>query len=141
MKKQAEATGVDTSLRGLLAQAPGMMSQATDALAQVQSGKDEGDRLRAEGVPGTAKLLAVRDAGMTLGGGAVGGLDNPVAVLDLEVTLEGSESYRATITQMVPRLAVGRLIPGTDLPVKVDPMDHSKLLVDWEAPVPEAGSP
>ena len=36
---------------------------------------------------------------------------------------------------LFPRLAVGRLVPGTSLPVKVDRADPQKLIVDWEAPV------
>lgn len=134
-KEMAKEQGVDTSLRGLMKQAPGMLEQASQQLQQVQAGQAESQRLKAEGVPATAKLLAVRDAGITLGGGAVGGLDNPVADLDLEVTLEGREPYRTTVRQMVPRLAVARLIPGSELPVRVDAADPSAVLVDWDAPI------
>jgi hypothetical protein len=128
----AAQSGIETSLRGLLHQAPGMLSQAGQALHTMQTGQAEGERLRAQGVPAIARLVAVRDTGMTIG---VGGQDSPVAQLDLEVTLTGSPSFTATVQQVVPRLAVGRLIPGSTLPVRVDPLDHSKLIVDWEAPV------
>jgi hypothetical protein len=109
----------------------------SDQLAQAQTGKAEGDRLRAEGVPAQARILAIRDTGMTLGGSSLGapGLENPVADLDLEVSMEGAEPYRATIRQLVPRLHVGRLVPGTSIPAKVDPLDHAKLVLDWEAPI------
>ena len=134
-KEMAKEQGVDTSLRGLMKQAPGMLEQASQQLQQVQTGQAESQRLKTEGVPATAKLLAVRDAGVTLGGAAVGGLDNPVADLDLEVTVEGREPYRVTVRQMVPRLAVARLLPGSELLVRVDAADPSVVLVDWDAPV------
>lgn len=134
-KELAKEQGIDTSLRGMMKQAPGMLEQASQQLQQVQTGQAKGQRLRAEGVPATAKLLAVRDAGITLGGGAVGGLDNPVADLDIEVIVDGREPYRVTIRQMVPRLAVARLIPGSELPVRVDAADPSAVLVDWDAPI------
>lgn len=55
--------------------------------------------------------------------------------MGLEVTVAGAPPFRATVEPIVPRLAVGRLIPGSNLPVRIDPLDHSKLIVDWEAPV------
>lgn len=141
LRRQSDEQGVDTSIRGLLSSAPGLLSQAGQALQQVQSGKAESDRLRAEGIPGRARLLAIRDTGMTIGGTSLGmsGEKNPVAELDLEITVGSDQPYRTTIRQMVPRLSVGRLIPGSDLPVKVDPRDGSNALVDWEAPLPGPG--
>jgi hypothetical protein len=137
LKKQAEDQGVDTSMRGMLASASGSLSQASDMLAQAQTGKAEGDRLRTEGVPAQARILAIRDTGMTLGGAVLGapGQENPVADLDIEVSWEGVEPYRVTIRQLVPRLHVGRLVPGTSIPAKVDPLDHANLVLDWEAPI------
>lgn len=142
MQQQAAASGVDTSMRGMLARAPGMLAGVSGALQQVQQGKAEGDRLRAEGIPGRARLLAVQDTGMTLGGSALGAAqENPVAHLHLEVSVSGRPPYQATVTQMVPRLAVARLIPGSELPVKVDPLNPINVLVDWEAPLPAGAGP
>lgn len=134
-KEIAKEQGFATNLRGLMKMAPGMLEQAGQQLQQVQAGQAETQRLKAEGLPATAKLLAVHDAGITLGGAAVGGLDNPVADLDLEVTLKAREPYRVTVRQMVPRLAVARLLPGSDLPVRVDAADPSAVVVDWDAPI------
>lgn len=149
MQQQAAASGVDTSLGGMLARTPDMLAGATQAIQQAQQGKAEGDRLRAQGLPGRARLLAVHDTGMTLGGSALGaaGQENPVAQLHLEVSVGGRPPYQATVTQMVPRLAVARLVPGSELPVKVDPLDPTNVLVDWDAPLandpapPPAGPP
>lgn len=129
-------SGVDTSVRGLLRDAPAMLQQASDALAQVQQGKADGDRLRSVGVPARAVLLSVKDTGMTLGGTTLAAArENPVADLELEVDLDGHEPYQLTVRQMVPRLAVARLVPGTELPVLVDPADRQQVLVDWDAPL------
>ncbi len=134
-KQMGTESGVDTSVRGLLRQAPGMIQQASDALSQVQAGKAAGDGLRTVGAPGRAVLLSVKDTGMTLGGTAVAAaLENPVADLELEVTFDDAEPYQLTVRQMVPRLAVARLVPGTELPVLVDPADPRQVLVDWDAP-------
>jgi hypothetical protein len=132
-----QQSGMPTGLKGaldLMKQAPGLFGQATEALQQVQGQQAEADRLRTEGVPGTARLIQARDAGITMTGMGAG-LDSPVADLDLEVTIPGSEPYRTTVRAAVPRLQVARLAPGSVLPVRVDPLDHSKLVVDWNAPI------
>lgn len=144
LKKQAKAlseqaseqSGVDASLGGLLRQAPNMMNQATEALSLVQEGQAERDRLNQIGVRAAARLVSVRETGMTVGGSGLGAArENPVADLDLEVSLPDDEPYPVTVRQMVPRLAVARLVPGSQLPVIVDPGDRQKLLIDWEAPI------
>ncbi len=132
-----EQSGMRPGLGGLvdmMKEAPGLLSQATGALQQAQAGQAEAARLQAEGVPGMAKLIQARDAGITMTGMG-SGMDSPVADLDLEVTLPGSEPFRATVRAAVPRLQVARLAPGAALPVRVDPLDHSKLVVDWNAPI------
>jgi hypothetical protein len=140
LQKPAEIqqqTGMPTGLKGtvgMMKQAPGLFAQATGALQQAQAQQAEASRLQAEGVPGMAKLIQARDAGITMTGMGAG-MDSPVADLDLEVTLPGSESFRTTVRAAVPRLQVARLAPGAPLPVRVDPLDHSKLVVDWNAPV------
>ncbi|MDP9340950.1 MAG: hypothetical protein M3Q23_02330 [Actinomycetota bacterium] len=130
-------SGAPTGLKGaleMMKQAPGMMAQATQALHDVQAQQAEAARLQTEGVPATAKLLAVRDAGMTMTGMGAG-MDSPVADLDLEVTIPGSDPFRTTVRAAVPRFQMARLAPGALLPVRIDPLDHSKLVVDWNAPV------
>lgn len=131
-RQMQQDAGMGTGLLGLVKATPGLVAQATETLHDVQEGQAEGARLLAEGRPGTARLVAVRDTGTTIGTGAQ---DNPVAELDLDVRLDGRDPYRATVTQLIPRLAVGRLVPGSELPVKVDRNDPQKLVVDWEAPV------
>ena len=83
-----------------------------------------------------ARLLAVRDTGLTLGGTHLGAArDNPVADLRLEVHLGAGDPYETIVREMVPRLAVGRLVPGNELAVRVDPDDRHTVLVDWDTPM------
>jgi hypothetical protein len=129
---QEELTGGTSSfgmLRELVSEAPAMLHQAGEQLHGLQEGQAEGDRIRSTGVSGRATIAAVRDTGMTIG---LGGMDNPVAELDLDVTVDGTPPYRLTQRQMVPRLQIGRLVPGATVPVKVDPVDHDKVVVLWE---------
>jgi len=140
---QQEATqieqqaGIPTGLGGLvemMKEAPGLLHQATGALQQAQDGQAEAARLQTEGVPGMARLVQAHDAGITMTGMGAG-MESPVADLVLDVTLPGSEPFRTTVRAPVPRLQVARLAPGSALPVRVDPLDHSKLVVDWDAPI------
>lgn len=57
-----------------------------------------------------------------------------MAELDLDVSVGDEPPTRVTSRQVIPRLAVGRLIPGSTVPAKVDPVDHAKVLIDWDAP-------
>ena len=132
-----EQTGMRPGLGGLMdmmKEAPGLLAQATGALQQAQAGQAEAARLQTEGVPAMAKLVQAHDAGITMTGMGAG-MESPVADLVLDVSIPGQQSYRTTVRAAVPRLQVARLAPGSALPVRVDPLDHSKLVVDWDAPI------
>ncbi|HET9249756.1 MAG TPA: hypothetical protein VFP13_07455 [Actinomycetota bacterium] len=116
----AEALGAAS---GTLEDVPGILDAIVDA-------EEEAERLRRDGVEATATLVAVRDTGITIGTGAQ---DGPMAELDLDVVVGDGPPERVTTRQVVPRLSGGRLVPGSELPVIVDPTDHTKLVVDWDA--------
>lgn len=82
--------------------------------------------LRTKGVPGRAEVTAARDTGDKRN-------MNPVFELDLVVTPENARAYTVTIQTEVNTLAVAQCVPGTMVPVKVDPDDQSKVWVDWMA--------
>ena len=119
-------------LRELLGAASGTMDEVPELLNAVVDAQAEAERLQTEGVEGTATLVAVRDTGVTIG---TGGQENPLAELDLDVSVGDEPPTRVTSRQVVPRLAVGRLTPGSTLSAMVDPLDHAKVLIDWDAPV------
>jgi hypothetical protein len=97
------------------------LAMARDTLASVQ--RDQ--RLLAEGVAGTARILGVRDTGGSLN-------HHPIAALDLEVTVPGHETFRATLTQPVPRMQAPMLAPGAVVAVRVDPQDTAQVAIDWQ---------
>jgi hypothetical protein len=55
---------------------------------------------------------------------------------DLEVERPGGAPHKVRHTQVVPRLAEGRVAPGVVLAVKVDPSDPQKVFIDWEQTFP-----
>jgi hypothetical protein len=129
---QKQTFGTTSSLgmlKELVEKAPGLLQQAGTQLEALATDHAEVERLMKDGVDGQATIRGVRDTGTTIG---VGGMDNPVADLELDVHAVGRPDTRATIRTVVPRLAVARLVIGGTLPVKVDPSDPSKVAVAWD---------
>lgn len=92
---------------------------------KMQRGYREAQRLKVLGKQGTARV-----AGMTQTGTSMN--DNPLVELDLEVTVEGRPPYRVSHREWVPLVMLGTLTMGGTLPVRVDPADPSKLMIEWE---------
>ena len=90
-----------------------MMAQQTAAAALAESGE-----------PATAQVNAARDTG------TMANLQ-PVMEIDLLVFVEGQPPYPVTLRQIVPLAQIGRLVPGTRLPVKIDPADPGAVWIDW----------
>jgi hypothetical protein len=90
--------------------------------------------MRASGLPGTATVVGVSDTGVTVN-------NDPVAALTLDVAVGDGIPYRVETRQLVSRMAVGSLQPGTRLPVLVDPNDKNQVFVDFSGgAVTSAGS-
>ncbi len=83
--------------------------------------------LLATGTPGTALIVSVRDTGVTINE------LNAVFELELDVTVPPTPVYRATTRITVGRVSFGTVQPGMTVAVKVDPEDHTRVAVDWEA--------
>ena len=81
-------------------------------------------RLRAEGIPGRAAVMAAQPTGQFLN-------RQPEVVLRLRVTTPVHGTYRAEVTDYVPLTAIGRLSTGMPLTVLVDRADRTTLVVDW----------
>ena len=73
------------------------------------------------GVLGKATITAMRDTGTVI---------NEMHVLELDMTVEvnGFQS-EVTHTEAISPLLIGRLAPGAEITVKVDPQDHSRLIL------------
>ena len=79
---------------------------------------------------GTATIMAVVGDGDGHRGGDRG--------LDLTVVLPGHCPYRATVATVVPEAAAAHCVPGSTVPVSVDPYDLSAVVVDWRAQAPHS---
>ncbi len=124
IKKQADAM-TPQEYKGI----GGMMRMSRDGMAQMSSAMNDmaaeaqrANHLSTAGLPGTATITALRDTGATVN-------DHPVVELDLQVSLSGGAPYAATTRQTINRLYVGNFQPGTAVSVKVDPADHSQLII------------
>jgi hypothetical protein len=97
-------------------------------------------RLRATGVPGEADIVSVRQTGVVLNE------INPQVELELNIRLaDGRSPYPVTVKEFVPGIAIGRLSNGQPLPVRVDPLDPTSVVILWEqggvGPAGAAGTP
>ena len=82
--------------------------------------------LEQAGVPGSARIVSVRDV-------STDGEFPPEVDLVLTVTVPGRPAYRVARRDTVPRLAVGRLTDVRPLPVLVDPARPDQLVIEWTA--------
>jgi hypothetical protein len=97
------------------------LAQANQAVQQVQSDQALAEKLANEGVDGTATIVQMVATGKTV---------NMQPELQFEMTVDiGGSSSSVTHTQVVSPALIGQLQPGAQVPVKVDPNDHSQLMI------------
>jgi hypothetical protein len=90
---------------------------------------EEAERIDRTGLSGQGTITGVTQTGMSLN-------DNPQVEMELLVQIPGRAPYQATRKEFVPLILLGRVAPGAILPVKADPSDPSKVIVDWDQPGP-----
>jgi hypothetical protein len=83
------------------------------------------ERLRLNGVKGTAKVLGVRDTNVTVN-------NSPLVRLDLEISIPGQAPFRTTKHTVLSRLT-GGLIDGATIPVLADPAKPRSFVLDWDS--------
>lgn len=88
-------------------------------------GYKDAQRLKASGVPGQAMITGMRQTGVYLN-------EQPQIELNLQVQTEMHGPYQVTVREYVPLMLLGTLGSGRPLPVKVDPADPQKLVIEWE---------
>jgi hypothetical protein len=89
-------------------------------------GYQEAQRLKMSGVPGQATILGMRQTGVYLN-------EQPQIELNLQVQTQMHGPYQVTVREYVPLMLLGTLSSGRPLPVKVDPADPQKLVIEWES--------
>jgi hypothetical protein len=95
-------------------------------------------RVKAEGVPGQAQIIGLRQTGLYVN-------NQPQVELQLQVTTAMHAPYPVTCKEVVPLILMGRLTSGQPLPVMVDPARPESVVVLWESalgpPAAGLGSP
>ena len=85
----------------------------------------EAERIRTQGVAGTAGITGMRQTGVTLN-------EQPQVELQLQVTTDMHGAYPVTVKEYVPLMMLGALSSGRPLPVKVDPANPQRVIIEWE---------
>jgi hypothetical protein len=96
------------------------LAQANEMVQGVQADQELAERLANEGVDGTATIVSMQATGANIN-------MQPELQFQLTVDVGGSQST-VTHTQVVSPAVIGQLQPGAQVPVKVDPNDHSQLM-------------
>jgi len=81
-------------------------------------------RLAKNGVPASAKILELHDTGVTVN-------NSPQVKLLLEVNSQVGGTYLVETKQLISRLQVSEIQPGTVLEVMVDPNDKNFISLDY----------
>ena len=97
------------------------LSQANEMVQGVQADQQLAERLANEGIDGTATIVSMQATGANI---------NMQPELQFQMTVDaGGNQSTVTHTQVVSPAVIGQLQPGAQVPVKVDPNDHSQLLI------------
>ena len=97
------------------------LAQANEAVQQVQGDQVLAEKLANEGLDGTATIVQMVATGRQIN-------MQPELQFQMTVDVNGSQS-EVTHTQVVSPAIIGQLQPGAQVPVKVDPSDHSQLMI------------
>jgi hypothetical protein len=81
------------------------------------------NRLQKTGIPGKARILEVRDTGVTIN-------NNPQVKLVLEVKNSLGQKYTTQCRVLVSRINPGAYQPGMEVPVRIDPKNEMNVVLD-----------
>ena len=85
----------------------------------------EAERIKMQGVPGQAQILGMRQTGVRLN-------EQPQVELRLQVSTSMHGPYAVTQKEYIPEMLLGMLTSGRPLPVKVDPANPQRVVIEWE---------
>jgi hypothetical protein len=92
-------------------------------------GTKESKRIQAIGREATA---VVQGIGENSQGGIVTINDQPLLNLQLEVHDGNVPPYPVSLDTVIPRAAVPQFQPGAVIPIKIDPENPDKIIIDWQ---------
>jgi hypothetical protein len=81
-------------------------------------------RLQKTGLPGSARILEVKDTGVTIN-------NNPQVKLMLEVKNNFGQKYNTQCRVLVSRINPNAFMPGMEVPVKIDPKNEQNVVIDF----------
>lgn len=97
------------------------VAQANEMLQQVQSDQALAEKLANEGVDGTATIQQIVATGKTVN-------MQPEIQFQMTVNVNGQTS-EVTHVQVVSPTVIPQVQPGATVPIKVDPNDHTQLMI------------
>ncbi len=97
------------------------LAQANQMVQGVQADQELAERLANDGVDATATIISMVATGATIN-------MQPQLQFQMSVDVGGNVST-VTHVQAVSPAIIGQLQPGAQVPVKVDPNDHSQLMI------------
>jgi hypothetical protein len=98
------------------------VAQANSMMGDLAAQQQKTQMLMATGIVGQATVDAIADTGVTIN-------ENPEIELTLTVTVPGGAPYKATLKQVISRIAVAGYQPGATVPVRVSPDDPQVLMI------------
>lgn len=81
-------------------------------------------RLQKTGTPGRARIVEVKDTGVTIN-------NNPQVKLILEVKNSYGQKYTTSCKVVVSRINPGAYSPGMEVPVRIDPANEMNVTLDF----------
>jgi hypothetical protein len=95
---------------------------ASEALTAVNEQQAQANELMTSGVDAQATITQIQHTGKTVN-------YMPEIAFDMQVTVGGGSAETFKHVQVISPVAIPQIQPGMTVPVKVDPMDHSKIFV------------
>jgi hypothetical protein len=105
------------------------MRKNLGGLGGIFGGGKERKRILAEGRPAIGEVI---ELGENSGGGYMTVNDQPVVNLKLRIYDGNKPPYEVSFDTVISRLAVPQFQPGVKIPVKIDPLDPNKVIIDSE---------
>ena len=111
----------------------GFFDELAQGFRDLTGGVDE--QLIATGIPARADITSMTLSNTTIT--IMNGLEERICTVALRVTIDGESPYEATVSQRVPEIHIPALQqPGVALAVRVDPADHSRVAIEFDAQAP-----
>ena len=90
---------------------------------------ERSDRILLTGTPAIAEVTEVEGTGASLN-------DSPMLKMTLTIYQDGVPIFPLVHREYVPRFHLSRVQVGARLPVRIDPLDSSNIVIEWDKPGP-----